>query len=53
MVFDAILVAAVAAVAAVAVLVVVDAAADGEVVVGWLNFTRIVGDEYVYPAAER
>jgi len=50
MVFDATLVGAVAAVAV--LVVVVAAVADVEVVVGWLNFTRIVGLEKVKPVAE-
>ena len=51
MVFDATFVGAVAAVV-VFVDVVVAAVADVEVVVGWLNFTRIVGLEKVKPVAE-
>ena len=52
MVFDATLVVAVAAVAVLVDVDVVDAAADVEVAVGWLNFTRIVGLEKVKPVAE-
>ena len=50
MVFDATLVGVVAAVAV--LVVVVAAVADVEVVVGWLNFTRMVGLEKVKPVAE-
>ena len=53
MVFDAILVVAVAAVAVLVDVDVVDAAADVEVAIGWLNFTRIVGLEKVISESRR